>query len=643
METQRDTLPTIANKEDFRGIFENSFLVMLLIDPDTARILDANNAAADYYGWSIDQLKTMQINEINTLPAAEIMQRMGEASRLEHNRFNMSHRLASGEVREVEVFSGPVCIDGRPVLCSTVLDVTSHLQTQRVLATNAELFRDAFENSLTGIALPTLCGRFNRVNQALCTLLGYDREKLESMQIEEVVHPDERQQVQKNLQTLLGGETEELHFERRYFRSDGKVIQAQVRAKLIRDAEKKPLHYIIEVNDLTSRKNAELERDSLHSQLIHSQKMEAVGLLAGGIAHDFNNLLSVILGYSELLLQNKGEGLQNEYLSEIFSAARRASDLTRQLLAFSRKQVLQLTPTRLNDVIAGFQKLLRRVIGEQIQLEFNFAAENPQVIVDVSQIEQVLLNLSINARDAMPEGGKIVIKTAIREIDEKATADRIGLYPGRFASFSFEDTGIGIDSSILNKIFEPFFTTKGPDKGTGLGLSTVYGIVKQHGGHISVDSKPGHGSRFEVFLPSVDGAASLEGASLARLPKSATANVLVAEDDPLVRRLVETILTRSGFKVLVAEDAETALEMVRQRQIKIDLLVTDVVMPGLDGPKLFKSLSEMFPEIKVLFMSGYSSQTSAFIQELDCPDTFIQKPISTQSLLNKINRLLAHE
>ena len=396
--------------------------------------------------------------------------------------------------------------------------------------------------------------------------------------------------------------------------------------------------------DVTEVRRSQKRQQELEQQLRQAQKMEAVGRLAGGVAHDFNNLLAVILGYADLLLDTLPPShVHYEPVSDIYKAATRARDLTRQLLAFSRKQVLSIAVLDVNKVVTGFNKLIRRVIGEDIALALKLASGLLQVRADVSQLEQVLMNLAVNARHAMPEGGRLVIETSRVELDRAYAEYTPGTQPGDYALITVSDTGCGMDPTTLHQIFEPFFTTKGKDGGTGLGLSTVYGIIKQHGGNIWVYSEPGQGATFKIYLPLATGDSPVDSAS-PPLPEparlSASATVLVAEDDPNVRRLVGHILGPKGYQVLAANSVDDAVRIARSHAGSIDVLLSDIIMPGMNGPDLYARLVSIRPEMKVIFMSGYSGEAVSRYGALDPETPFLQKPFSARSLLAKIAQTL---
>lgn len=397
--------------------------------------------------------------------------------------------------------------------------------------------------------------------------------------------------------------------------------------------------------DITERKRAEEERTALLEQLAQAQKMESVGRLAGGVAHDFNNLLTPIMGHGELLLESFGaEDVRRRDLEGILRAAERARLLVRQLLAFSRKQALELRPLDLNQTIADFTKLLRRTIREDIHIEFLPAPVLPAVRADVVQIEQVIMNLAVNAQDAMPSGGQLTIQTAwITPESGAGDAPRDPSDSG-MVELTVRDTGRGMDAATRERIFEPFFTTKSDGNGTGLGLATVYGIVAQHGGAIQVESREGEGSAFVVSLPAVGPAVEEAGtAGAAAAAASGSETILLVEDDEAVRRFAESVLKRHGYAVLVAGDGREALAILARRESPVDLLLTDVVMPGISGRELYLRAAGERPNLRVLFMSGYASE-AVFPHGLMVGDAhFLQKPFTGGALVSRIRDVLGSD
>ena len=384
------------------------------------------------------------------------------------------------------------------------------------------------------------------------------------------------------------------------------------------------------------------ERSRLEQQFRQAQKMEAVGRLAGGVAHDFNNLLTVITGYAELLMAGGGmdEG-QRTGLVEIQRAAERGGALTHQLLAFSRGQPFAARTVALNTLIVHMEKMLSRLIGEDIELITVAAADPAAVRTDPGQLEQVVMNVVVNARDAMPGGGRLIVETSNAEIDHGFSGQAVGLKPGSYVVLAISDTGMGMDPETVAHLFEPFFTTKAPGKGTGLGLATAYGIVKQSGGAISVYSEPGHGTTVKIYLPSAEAKAAVEPAALeavAALRGSET--ILVLEDEPRVRKLICEVLTGRGYNVLEAVRGEEAVRITAEYHGRIHLLLTDVVMPEMSGPQALEQIRARHPHTKVLFMSGYTDEAMMQHGILDSGAPFLQKPFVPEALARKVREVL---
>jgi PAS domain S-box-containing protein len=516
-------------------------------------------------------------------------------------------------------------------------DVTDRKRAEETLARSELLFRSLIENALDIIAFVTSDGAVRYVSPSVERLLGYDPTRVGDLNVFDLIHPDDLAEAKTKFRRTLETGTRFEQVELRVRRSDGSWRTLSMMGKPS-PPETGARGLIINARDVT-------ESRALEEQLRQSQKMEAVGRLAGGIAHDFNNLLTTILGYAELAVGRlKPEDPSRLELSEIDKAAQRAGDLTRQLLAFSRKQVLELRVIDLNQVVSDTEKMLRRLIGEDIDLVVSLKQRLVSVRADAGQIGQVLLNLAVNSRDAMPNGGKLTIETSVVELDESYSTFHFDVPPGRYVLLAVSDTGTGMDAKTLSHVFEPFFTTKEAGKGTGLGLSAVYGVVKQSGGHVSVYSEPGVGTTFKVYLPRVEDAPEKNRAPAVHAALvGGTETILVVEDEEAVRRLTCRSLEAQGYEVLPAASASEALLLLEKHAGEIHLLITDVVMPDVSGRELARSAAPLRPLMKVLFMSGYTDNVIVHHGVLDAGTAFLQKPFTPRSLAQKVREVLDAE
>jgi PAS domain S-box-containing protein len=491
------------------------------------------------------------------------------------------------------------------------------------------------EHAPLGICRSTPAGRFLAVNAALVRILGYDSaaEVLQLDMTRDVyADPAERQHL-LDRHTYTDRDYDDM--EATWKRKDGSLLNVQLSGRAVRNAARQIEYYEAFVRDVT-------EPRRLQQQLAQAQKMEAVGRLAGGIAHDFNNLLTAILGSADLALDSLPAGVpEREEIEEIRKAALRAADLTRQLLAFSRQQVIAPTVLNPNDVVAAVDKLLRRLLGEDVELRVALASNLAAVKVDPSQLEQVVLNLAVNARDAMPNGGKLTIETQNVELDQEYVRGHLSAQPGSYVMLAVSDTGVGMDAATQARIFEPFFTTKEKGKGTGLGLATVYGIVKQSGGWIWVYSEPGHGTTFKVYFPRVAEVAAPPTPTPAPPPSvRGSETVLVVEDEEMILTLVHKVLQANGYTVLVAASGGDAERVAGQHDGPIHLLMTDVVMPGLNGREVARRLEATRPGIRVLYLSGYTDDAIVHHGVLEPGVAFLQKPFTPAVLGRKVREVL---
>lgn len=485
-------------------------------------------------------------------------------------------------------------------------------------------------------------GKIVSINRTELAMLGYPAEEVLGQPIWKFVVEEEM--TRKIILAKIAGDVS-FHetFERTYRRKDGQTLPVLVKDRVIKDKEGRIIGIRSAVEDITERRRSEEALRKSEEQLHQWQKVEAIGNLAGGVAHDFSNLLMTIKGCSEILLRELEPGdRRREEVIEIQKAAERATSLTRQLLAFARRQVLQPQVVNLNEIVTNMSKILQRIIGEDIQLTTVLGTKLWPVRVDPGQIELVIMNLAINARDAMPRGGKLKIETANVNLDEDFARQYVSMKPGSYVLLAVSDTGCGMDKETLARIFEPFFTTKEKGKGTGLGLSTVYGIIKQSGGNIWAFSELGQGTTFKIYLPK-----DLSPAPPRYKPKTpppplakGTETILLVEDEKAVRSVLRQTLESNGYRVLEAQDGQEALKICETHQGPIHLLLTDVIMPGCNGRELAHLLSPRWPEMKVLYMSGYPDNSIAQHGVLE-PDTmFLQKPFTLSTLENKVREIL---
>ncbi|MDF1665075.1 MAG: PAS domain S-box protein [Planctomycetota bacterium] len=523
--------------------------------------------------------------------------------------------------------------DGQTYLCGLGYDLSERYVDRNALRASEERYKSLIETMNEGLIVRDRNGSITYVNGQLCRMLGFKRHELLEKNMSSFLSETNlvimRTKLSQSRDGNLGA------YEIDWKTKQGKRVPTLVSEQLLFDDKYQYNGSIAIITDITNRK-------LLEEQLRQSQKMEAVGLLAGGIAHDFNNLLTGIIGYSELTLMKIGphDPLLDD-VGRILNAGKRARDLTQQLLAFSRKQILRIQVTNLNEIVLKIEKILRRIIGEDIKLETRLEKDLWSVKADTAQIEQILMNLAVNARDAMRTGGQLIIETKNTAIDMTKAQRFHNIRAGSYVTLSVRDNGCGMSDETVQRIFEPFFTTKDFGKGTGLGLSTVYGIVRQHDGHIHVESKVDEGTSFEVYLPgSKDRPSDHLKVIESSVKESKGECILVVEDEELVRKLACRILGAHKYKVLQAANATDALALAFEHEAKIDLLLTDVVMPGLSGRELYEELSRQRPETKVIYMSGY---TRNFIDPhgvLDPDIPFLQKPLTIDSLTRKVREIL---
>jgi two-component system, cell cycle sensor histidine kinase and response regulator CckA len=504
-------------------------------------------------------------------------------------------------------------------------------------------YRTIFENAAEGILInETSSMKFKYINPAICQILGYSNDELTGLTWMDILNSGSVDRVLSNFKT---GEFENRSMamqEVECLKNDGTLIYADIVATSGIFIEG-GYHSIVFFQDVTQKKKAEDEKKKIEAQLVQAQKLEAVGRLTGGIAHDFNNMLTTIIGNAEIALSGiKKTDALREIVEDIKEAGEKAAILTRQLLAFSRRQIFQPEIFNLNEVVTEMDKMLKRVIGEDIQLDVALSQDLDLVETDPGQIEQIILNLAVNARDAMPQGGKLTIETSEVEVDDEYASRHYPMTPGHYVMLVVNDTGSGMTRETQSQIFDPFFTTKPKGKGTGLGLSIVYGIVKQSNGYIWVYSELNMGTTFKIYLPRVesDEYAAEEKREGAKEESGGSETLMVVEDDAMIMKVIKQVLVSSGYNVLTAGDGKEALRLFDLHKGHIDMLLTDIIMPGMGGRDLADQMKQTRPDLKVLYMSGYTDDAIVRHGMLEKGLSFIQKPFASGNLKKKVREVL---
>ncbi len=618
-------------------------------------ILQINSQVQELFGYERDEL-------IGTKVEMLVPERLRTEHRAHRAKFaahpktrrmgaelELYGRRRDGSQFPVEISLSPVAVDGRIVVLSAIRDVSERQRMERELRrVSEEMHRQTVEqlgeyrsrlasiidSSEDAIIAKTLDGTITAWNKGAEHIYGYTAEEMIGKNISTLVPADRPNEIPEIMRKIAHGESVE-HYESVRVTKDRRQLNISITVSPLRDATGEIVGASAIARDITAQRKAE-------EQLRQSQKMEAVGRLAGGVAHDFNNVLGIINACAEFLRDRIETGSEPAvYVENIRKATERGAALTRQLLAFSRKQVVKPVLLDMNDRLKEISRLLRPLMGDDVEIVVRPRSESTIVEADPGQLDQIIMNLAVNARDAMPKGGRFILETDLVEFDQHFADQHQPLKPGKYVMLAVSDSGVGMDKATLSRIFEPFFTTKEQGKGTGLGLATVYGIAQQAGGHIWVYSEPGQGTTFKLYLPSAED--KLKATPIAQAAEAAPkrlATILLVEDDEIMRSLTRQMLKEQGYTVVEASHGKAALEWMQANHGQpIDLLLTDVVMPAMSGPELAERLSALHPKLKIIYMSGYTGELMEASERLK-RGILIEKPFTRTALLNTLHKTL---
>lgn len=626
----------------YRLLFDRNPCAMWVYDYDTRQITEVNDAAVAQYGYSRDEFARMKLDDLRAPEDVSGLSRiLAEMPSDEPRVHVVRHVKKDGTVIDVETRGHPLGIPGRRLRLVVITDVTERLAAERVVR-QAEARATATSQMMQSLidaapqAMIVLDSQWNvtRWNDAAELLFGWSAGEVLGGPLP-FLPDDQRESIAAWRRALEHGVAEKPS-EAVRLRKDGNRVDVMLAVAPLLAAEGQVTAFIAVYMDITERKR-------LEEQLRQSQKMEAIGTLAGGIAHDFNNILTVISSYAAMLIADDRYPDIRADVEEISSAARRATGLTRQLLTFSRKAIVQLRVVDINTIVEEMQPMLRRLLMEHIELIVKPSDDASCVIADVSQLEQILLNLTVNAADAMPDGGSLVVETHNVWLDEAYAEMHTGVAPGPYVLLAVTDSGIGMDEETIRKIFEPFFTTKEVGHGTGLGLATIYAIVKQLGGHIWVYSEPGQGAAFKIYLPRDMSSSPAEIAPVHQPPPTVTGTVLLVEDDTAVRRAARRMLEKVGFSVIEAQDGEEGLSVASEYQGEITVVVTDLMMPRMNGGDFARALAVSRPGSRIVFTSGYTDDAVLRKRLVTSTHAFVQKPFTGDQLVRTITSVLSDQ
>ncbi|HTZ17108.1 MAG TPA: PAS domain S-box protein [Dissulfurispiraceae bacterium] len=627
----------LGELQRFRALLDQSNDMVFLLQVPSAGIIDVNESACRQLRYTRDALLACSLYDISdekTLAPLKLLFKDGQAGVLDSETFDALLCGSDNSLVPVEIAVKLVAFAGALYAVASVRDISERRSAEAALRESEEKYRTLFEESRDAIFMSTPEGKYLDINPAGVELLGYSsKEEMLSVDIDKDIYVDPADRAR--FKALLDSNGFVKDYEIEMKRKDGKKMTFLSTVTAVRNEAGEIIAYRGIRRDITEHKRLEQE-------LRQAQKMEAVGQLAGGIAHDFNNILTAIMGYGSLLhMKLSSDSPLRAYIAQILESAGKAAEVTHSLLAFSRKQIMNPRAVDINEIIRRVERLLTRLIGEDIEIYTELADEPVCCMADSGQIEQVLMNLATNARDAMPSGGKLHIRTQLVKGDGALNGPAGFGKSGTYVLISVSDTGMGMTKETVEKIFEPFFTTKETGKGTGLGLAMAYGIIRQHDGYIDVNSEPGKGTTFNIYLPATSAHEDVcAWAATENPPRGGAETILVAEDDEKLRNLFKIVLSQRGYEVLLARDGEKAISMYMKNRDRIGLVIVDLVMPKKSGGEVYDEIKKINPYVKVLFCSGY---TADFIGRGGIPAdniNLITKPVAPNILLEKVRDIL---
>ena len=641
--SQKEIVVSLRESEEkFRIAFDASPDAVNINRLEDGLFVDINAGFSQLTGFNREDVIGKTSLEINIWHDPEMREKLvrGLQKNGYYDNLEAKFRRKDGSLTTALMSARVILLKNVPHIISITRDISDRIKAEEAVREGEKRFRDLVSMLPVAVFETDSDLKLTFANRYAFELFGYSEADLENgITGFDLIAPEDQKRAMLNKSRRLEGEDPGM-VEYQAKTKDGTTFPTLLRATPIsKDGEILGLRGIIV--DISDRKHQEAEHRKVTDQLRQAQKMESIGRLAGGVAHDLNNMLSPIIGYSELLMHDFDPADNSAAsVSQILGAALRARDLVQQLLAFSRKQTLEYKPVNFNTVLTNFEMLLRRTIREDISIEIIPSSIEPVVMADAGQIEQVIMNLAVNAQDAMPGGGRLVFEIGIANLDNGYVANHPGSKPGHHAVLTVSDNGVGMDAETRELLFEPFFSTKG-EEGTGLGLATVYGIVKQHGGNIWVYSEKGMGTTFKIYLPMPE----KRVARIAPDPKTiddlkGSETILITEDDEHVRHLAHDILKRQGYTILLAKNGTEALKLLREHLHPVHLLLTDVVMPEVNGKELYSLATAIKPDLKVIYMSGYTDNIIVHHGVLDKGVAFIQKPFTADTLSSRVREIL---